>query len=1266
MGVKFTDEQQAVIDARDCNILVSAAAGSGKTAVLVERIIQMISADIDIDHLLVVTFTKAAASQMREKITLAIQDKLQKEPDNKHLQKQETLIHNAQITTIDSFCQYVVKNNFNTIGLDPSFHVGDDGELKLLQDEVMQDMLEEEYILAASGQNEDFVYCMEYFSTGSSDKKVEEYISSIYRFAMSMPWPEDWIRERAGDYDLEDKNFDELYWVKSCMAYAGIKIREMVDKLVTAEKICCESDGPYMYGDVLEKDKEKIESLLKCETYDSMFDAIRAISFDSLSRKRDSSVNPDKKNYVQDLRNEVKGSHGMLTKLREKYFALPSDTVIGQMKLCDRAVRELCRLALRYKELFDAKKRERGIIDFPDMEHFALQILVNHPKPKECENLTVDEIIQKSTPSEVALEYRDYYREVLIDEYQDSNNVQELILKSISGEKPEKSERFMVGDVKQSIYKFRLARPEIFMEKLGTYDKAPGSMDRRIDLHKNFRSRKEVLEITNYIFEKIMGKDLGSVEYDEDARLVTGADYPQPSIDVTPELIMLSRENEDIPETSSYDFKEKEALVVAERINELLHENPALSYKDIVILLRSPSGWDEFFKRVLEEQGIPSYVESKSGYFDAKEVAVLLDLLTVIDNPSQDIPLVSVMHSEIGGFTDEDLSLLRSLIDTDEIAAKELSLYGALKRICVEKAPEDKPVLNELKKFTAFIEDLREMSVYTPVHELLQHILDVTGFDLLCLSMPGGSQRKANIDLLLSKALAFEKTSFKGLFHFVRYIENMKVVQVDYGEAGIIDENANVVRIMSIHKSKGLEFPVVFVSGTSKEFNTMDVKGDLITDMDHGLGVKCIDLENRVKYDTLKMQIIADKMLTDNLGEELRVLYVALTRAKEKLIITASVKKPADTIAKISKDIPVLDSSEKLLPYSKRAGASSYFDLILPAVIRHPGFGDVFDKLQIPRDIFDEHVDKEKENGVKLPSFSAKFLTDSEIAAAMIKRDVMAISKKDELLRGGISFDEELAGRLLAKFESKYAYECLKGLFTKTTVTELKKHMLEEAGEVFTSSAEFTLEDAGDNDNKKHITGAERGTAYHRIMEILDDSIYGDEKLMEMAKEMSDKATTPSGGLDPVSKRIYAWMCEKVTDKVISEDYKKSIWTPDVTHFLSTSLGQRMGQAFRSGMLKREKPFMMGISARELDEKFPEEEMVLIQGIIDAWFIEDDEIVLLDYKTDRVKQADELVSRYKIQLELYKRALEASTMKKVKEVLIYSFALGEVIELDLS
>ena len=351
MGVKFTDEQQAVIDARDCNILVSAAAGSGKTAVLVERIIQMISSDIDIDHLLVVTFTKAAASQMREKITLAIQDKLQKEPDNKHLQKQETLIHNAQITTIDSFCQYVVKNNFNTIGLDPSFHVGDDGELKLLQDEVMQDMLEEEYILAASGQNEDFVYCMEYFSTGSSDKKVEEYISSIYRFAMSMPWPEDWIRERAGDYDLEDKNFDELYWVRSCMAYAGIKIREMVDKLVTAEKICCESDGPYMYGDVLEKDKEKIEALLKCETYDSMFDAIRAISFDSLSRKRDSSVNPDKKKYVQELRDEVKGSHGMLPKLREKYFALPSDTVIGQMKLCDRAVRELCRLALRYKEL---------------------------------------------------------------------------------------------------------------------------------------------------------------------------------------------------------------------------------------------------------------------------------------------------------------------------------------------------------------------------------------------------------------------------------------------------------------------------------------------------------------------------------------------------------------------------------------------------------------------------------------------------------------------------------------------------------------------------------------------------------------------------------------------------------------------------------------------------------------------------------------------------------------------------------------------------
>nr|WP_297707657.1 helicase-exonuclease AddAB subunit AddA [uncultured Butyrivibrio sp.] len=1261
MGVTFTSEQQAVIDARNCNILVSAAAGSGKTAVLVERIIQMILEGYDIDHLLVVTFTKAAAAQMKEKITLAIQKRLLEEPDNKHLQKQETLIHNAQITTIDSFCQYVLRNNFNAIGIDPSFRVADDGELRLLQEEVMQDMLENEYESCQDG--DDFTYCMEYFSTGSNDKKVEEYISQLYRFSMSMPWPEDWINERARDYKLEGKPFEELDFVKSCVEMAQGEIKEYISRLDAAQKLCLESDGPYMYGDTLDADKASVSALLQYNTYDQLFDGLRTVSFGRLPGKKDDSVNPAKKEKIQEIRKSIKDG---ISKLIDTYFALPSETVVKQMELCDRAVNELCRLTLLYKQLFDEKKREKQLIDFSDMEHFALRILVNHPDDEKVKGKSCQEIIDMCTPSAVALEYREYYREVLIDEYQDSNNVQELILKSISGEIPDKSERFMVGDVKQSIYKFRLARPEIFMEKLVSFDKKEGAENRRIDLHKNFRSRKEVLEATNYIFEKIMGPDLGSVDYDQDALLVPGAAYDEPVMDITPELIMFESTS-DNDALLEYDAREKEALVISQRIHSLMQENRELKYKDIVILLRSLSGWDDTFKKILEEQGIPVYIESKSGYFDAWEVAILLDLLTIVDNPGQDIPLVSVMHSAIGDFNDEELARLRVLVNSDENAAFVDSFYLGLKVVLASLKDDSDKLIVKLSKFISFIEELRELSVYTPVHELLQYVLDKTGFDTYCLAMPAGNQRKANIDQLLSRALAFEKTSFKGLFHFVRYIEHMKLVQVDYGEAGIIDENADVVRIMSIHKSKGLEFPVVFVSGLTKNFNRMDVKGDLIADMDMGVGVRCINSQLRLKYDTLKRVIIGDKMVIDSLGEELRVLYVALTRAKEKLILTAAVKKLLDTIAAATGKLPVIAGGDKLLPYSLRAGASSYFDLILLSAVRHPGFAKMVSSLGISGDDFKGYLEKKDE----VPLFSFKIIGDQDIEGSMLQNETVGIGRKQELLDLMADFDDEGAKRLKAKFESKYAYENLKGLFTKTTVTELKKHMLQEKGEVFGNmafdqeeralDADMPIETAGTDasldgelqaDKVKKLSGAERGTAYHRIMEILDKDIYGDEAFMENVNEKD-------------SPKLDDWIKTQVKKGMIPDEYPANIEAGDIITFLKTDLGKRMGAAFRKDNLYREKPFMMGIPASELNEKFPQEEMVLIQGIIDAWFIEDGQIVLLDYKTDKVKKAEELVDRYSIQLELYKKALERTTNMVVKEVLIYSFALGSVVPLEI-
>ncbi|MCR5155970.1 MAG: helicase-exonuclease AddAB subunit AddA [Butyrivibrio sp.] len=1231
MGIEFTEEQQAVIDARKSNILVSAAAGSGKTAVLVERIIQMMSEGLDIDHLLVVTFTRAAASQMKEKITAAIHERLAQDPEDAHFQRQETLIHNAQITTIDSFCQYVVRNNFNTIGLDPSYRVGDEGELQLLSEEVLNDLLEEEYDRAAGDDNSDFIYCMDYFSQGSSDRAVGEYISTLYKFSRSMPWPEDWLRQRLCDYEIGDEDFDKFDFVKACKELAGDILKEAASRLELALKLASEPDGPYMYGDQFESELDSVRAALSSGTYDEFFDRLRNISFDKLTPCRDKSVNGDKKELAQKMRGDAKEA---VAKLIKDFFGSRSDQVKEKMGYCDRAVRELVRLTLEFADRFARVKRDRHIIDFSDMEHFALQILVDHPSE------------DVSTPSIVALEYRDYYREVLIDEYQDSNSVQEMILKAISGEDPKVSERFMVGDVKQSIYKFRLARPEIFMEKFASFDRTPGSENRRIDLHKNFRSRKEILDITNYIFARIMGSDLGKVEYDSDARLVYGADYDKPSFDVTSELVFVDDAGDDT-EASDMSMKEKEVAVIAARIKELMRENPKLSYKDIVILFRSPSGWVDILKKGLSDNGIPAYMESKSGYFTSYEVSVLLNVMSVIDNPRQNIELISVMKSQVGGFTDEELAKIRiALNELEDPDLRESYFLGMKSGLSLEEGLSDK-----VADFVELIEDFRTMSTYVPVHELLQLFLSRTDFETVVTAMPYGNQRRANIELLLNDAANFERTSFKGLFHFVRYIEHLKDSQVDYGEAGIIDENADVVRIMSIHKSKGLEFPVVFVAGMGQRLNFRDSTGNFILDMDLGLGVKYINPDLGIKSDTLRRAVIADCMKTDSLGEELRVLYVALTRAKEKLIMTAGVK---DLSKKVTEQLALIASygkSGELLPYGKRKAASSYLDLVLPAVFLHTSMKEIFEKYEIPIEEYGAYYGA----GEDEPSLKIKVMGANDITVAQLTDDALSQIRRKEL--DAPAGDTELEKQLKERLSAKYSHPELTGLFTKTTVTELKKKMLEEAGEFDAHEASFAVDTEETEDKKsvssqKPLTGAERGTAYHRIMELLDEDIYGDENLTSCSsKEVCD--------------RLDKWIGKLTDEGVIPETYRACVDTKDVSIFLFTELGRRMGAAFRNGKLMTEKPFMMGVAASELNEKFPPSETVLIQGIVDAWFIEGDDIILMDYKTDKVREDKELTDRYSIQLKLYRRALEAATGMKVKEIYIYSFALGRQIQLSV-
>ncbi|WP_044915545.1 helicase-exonuclease AddAB subunit AddA [Butyrivibrio sp. WCE2006] len=1229
----FTTEQQSVIDARNSNVLVSAAAGSGKTTVLVERIIQRITGDnpIDIDKLLVVTFTKAAAAQMKEKILQAIQKKLAEDPTNTHLQRQETLVHGAQITTIDSFCQYIIKNNFNDIDLDPSYRVGDEGEMRLLKADVLEELLEEKY----EEGDPDFTNCMEYFATGSSDRDVEEYILKLYGYAMSMPFPEEWLSQRADDYLIDAESFEEAEFVRKAKEQFANAIEECVEYTSKSLAIANEPDGPYFYGDLLEEELDQIQGLqnYKDKSFDDLRAAVLGINFKRLPSKKDESVNTDKRELAKDLRDKSKK---LLGKLASQYFAEDKKTICSHMELASKPVKTLAELAISFKEKFDEKKREKGIIDFGDMEHLALEIILKGG----------------------AKQYRDYYEEVMIDEYQDSNMVQEILLSAVSGESDGIYNRFMVGDVKQSIYKFRLARPDIFMKKMKDYSWNEGDDKRKISLHNNFRSRSEVLDGVNYIFEQIMGEDLGGVSYNEDARLVTGGEFPEPNEDQK-EIFATEFMFADIKSSSSDEAKEIEAEMIAARISELMKDGVVtgedkqlrpVRYGDIVILLRSPKGSDDVFKKTLESRGIPAYVESRTGYFSAVEVVTLLNFLRILDNPRQDVALVSVMHSAIGGFSDDELALIKAYdrcVEKDAFA--DNSFYGILKRCLDDSEREliDDRLCGKIQSFVAFIEEYRVKAEYLPVNELIRRILDDTHYGEYCASLPGGSKRLANLNMLCEKASDYERTSFSGVFHFVRYIEQLEKYEVDYGEANIMDENADVVRIMSIHKSKGLEFPIVFLSGMSKKFNYMDTNRSVVLDVDMGIGSNAMDLEHRVKYKTLRKSVMSDLMKTDILGEEMRILYVAMTRAKDKLIMTGQVKADiGENVAesefngKLQKLMSyrnrVAAESEQpyLLPYYLRNSASTYQELVLMALARHPRFEELCRQMEVDCNKIEEYV---------VP-FSFRLVSMDELTAEKITDEVTAKVRLNALTSNAASSEKELIEKFENRFSYKYAFVDYEDLYVKTTVTELKKARLEEKNEpAYELIPEKEIVPGFIDSTEKKAYGAARGTIYHRVMELL----YGSEDT----------------NIDEAVSDLTSWIKQMEEAGKIPEGAHRSVNNEDILGFCNSEVGSRMKRAMELGKLHRESPFMMGINADEVNTKFPESELVLIQGIIDVWFEEGDNIVLLDYKTDKVKTAGELADKYRVQLDYYQKALERITQKKVKERIIYSFTLGETIAL---
>lgn len=1282
--MNFTREQQKVIDARNRNILVSAAAGSGKTAVLVERIIRMITDEknpIDIDKLLVVTFTKAAAAQMKERIGKALESMLEKNPEDENLRKQNLMLQSANIMTIHSFCLNVIKNYFHMIDLDPGFRLAEETDVTLLQSDLIKDLIEEEY----EAGEEDFLQFIETYASSKSDVQVEELILKLYRFSMSYPWPEEWLSDKVKVFSIANlEEMEATDWMRRLLLMLKSTITDLSKKAEEALSICESKDGPFAYRSALNSDYNLLGELLTCDSYRSYYNVLADYKFEALSRKKQEDVSADKKDMVKALREVVK--KGIKDICEQFFFATPED-MLSDLQKTGTVMQVLFDLTRKFMRRYAEKKEERNLIDFNDLEHLALKILIKGEG-------------ETREPSLAAKELRDHFAEILIDEYQDSNLVQETILKSVSKEELGMPNRFMVGDIKQSIYKFRLAMPELFMGKYNTYSifekNSDGSenLDQRIDLDKNFRSREVVLESINGIFEQIMKRSVGGIDYDEKASLKSGADFPTPKevaemnekadipVDFDPNRISYSEEVEllligenektmrretdpfyeeeasdkegeednalqegkDAEEDVVLELKsrELEARAVVKRIKELTNETTGLyvideiedgkktyrlcRYSDIVILLRSMTGWAEVFVNTLMAEGIPAYADTSSGYFQTIEVKTVISLLRIIDNPRQDIPLAAVLYSPIVSLTSEELASLKAMY-------KKASLYSAMEQylkdhevkafqsdgegaLSKENEPKDK-LFCKLVLIQRMLHEYRELLTYEPISEVLLKLMKQTGYYYYVAAMPGGERRRANLDLLVSYAMQFEKGSYKGLFHFVRYLEKLDTYQVDFGEAQTAStDNDDTVRIMSIHKSKGLEFPICIVAGLSKQFNMQDVRSKLILHSEFGVGPEYIDVKERIKAPTLLKKVIQKQVLIENLGEELRVLYVALTRAKEKLIMTGMYKEGMSVQSDFS--------------YYELISKKSYLEYVLPAVYLY--------------------LQNKAKLGI-MPNIVLKYQETKQFMEGELMKQIFDESDKQKVL--SISedkiYDETLRGRLLDFSRYSYPYKEDISLKLKMSVSEIKHQKMKELVSLIEETEEepFLIEEETKKLypefmlEKEEVKGAVLGTVYHRIFELLPlHELHTKDELKQVIDEL-------------------------IKNKKVTKEEIKAVSIKRIEQFLQSQLGQRMATAARKGQLFRERQFVMGIPACELIKACKSEELILVQGIIDAFFIEDGEITLVDYKSDYIPadQGDEfLIQRYKAQMDYYEIALEKIFNCTVKEKIIYSVRRGREIK----
>lgn len=1208
--VKWTNEQLQAIQEKNSNILVAAAAGSGKTAVLVERIIhRIIDEQMDIDKILVVTFTNAAASEMRERILEAIYKKLEENTENVHLQRQIILLNKASICTTHSFCLDVIHNHFYEIDLPSNFKIADTAEIDLLKQEALDDLFEQKY----TENDKDFIELLENYTNYRGDEALQELVLKIYKFIQSSPFPIKWLQEKLELLKIEDKDISQTIWGNLIIQKVEDDIQESIMQLETIKsKMALYPEMTKFYQKICE-DLIILKDLQNYNSWDELY--IKLLNFNFSNWPVDKKVTNDLKEDSKEIRNKVK-KH--IKEKTAKLLSCSQEQAVKDLRIITPILEKLANLVTEFTKNFAEKKKEKNCIDFNDIEHFALKILLD----------------ENNNPTEVAKKYKEKFEEIAIDEYQDSNLVQEAILTSIS----KGNNIFMVGDVKQSIYKFRQARPELFLQKYDEYknkEEKTQEANLKIQLFRNFRSRQNILNITNLVFESIMSKELGDINYNENEYLNYGANYPEPEeiknyagiaeldiIDLKEdESITAFEGEEDEEEQERVEDDVLEAKFVANKIQELLNSDymvfdKKLGYrkirpKDIVILLRATSNLSPIYEKELSDLELPVFSDTSGTYLDTVEIQTILSVLKIIDNPLQDIPLVVVLRSSICNFTDNDLITIR-------LTDRNCNFYEALiktRLIC------DGDLKNKIESFLEKLEKWKSISQYMPLDEFIWQIYLDTGYYQYVGLLPNGAMRQANLKTLFEKAKQYEKASFKGLFNFIQFIDKLKKQNGDLASAKLIGENEDVIRIMSIHKSKGLEFPVVFLCNSHKKFNMQDLNDNILLHQDIGFGPTIMDTTRKIKYSSIAKDAIKLKMKQETLSEEQRILYVALTRAKEKLYITGRSKDFTKYVQDKNKVIEMYESENIKLDAKLMKKANSYLDWIMYVYLFNQGRtitlkGESY-KLS---DIITLNVSNKKD--------LLKALAKEEVVEQIdLKEKIEQIlkNKSDEENKKSEQALEEL-------LEWKYDYIVDTTLPTKSSVTKIKQEKIkleeilkgiesEEVEYKKSYTPKFMQED-------KKISNAEKGTLVHLCIQRLDE-----RKDYEL-------------------KDIQNMILNLVEKEIITKNEADAIDVNLIYQYTKSQLFEELRQAKE---VHKEQPFYINIPAKDVvSEAENSKKNILVQGIIDLYYIdENDNLILIDFKTDYISNEpnakEKILDKYKVQLEIYKTALEQALGRKVNK-----------------